>query len=521
MTLTYKDFGLKIDSEFIPKRGAGAPNVVEGFKLHDEVSKFLAKDKELVKLLQLSLDEECYPDPKLKTLTIDIGYYVHSTLKKEKASEVKEKPKNDFKERNYWWLVANPKIWSFSELPVGGHQNYTHYNERGNKRRIFQNFVAAKSGDLIIGYESNPVKQIVALAQVIDNANDKLEFKKIEGLESPIDLNDLKLYQELENMEFLQNPNGSLFKLSETEYEFLMDLIREENPVIAGEKTDQYTKKDFLKEVYLDDIDFDNLHSLLLNKKNLIIQGPPGTGKTYLAKRLAYAIMGERDDSRIEFIQFHQNYSYEDFIMGYKPKEDGFELKYGIFYKFRQKAANNPEKEFFFIIDEINRGNMSKIFGELLMLIENDYRGTFATLAYNGRPFSVPKNLYIIGMMNTAGRSLAMIDYALRRRFVFFDMRPGFDSDGFKAYQEGLNNSLFDELIKQVKDLNNAIKNDASLGEGFTLGHSYFCNQEEVTKEWINRVIEFELIPMLKEYWWDNSELLQNWKKRLRGVLHD
>lgn len=180
-------------------------------------------------------------------------------------------------------------------------------------------------------------------------------------------------------------------------------------------------------------------------------------------------MMGEQDDSRIEFVQFHQNYSYEDFMMGYKPVEDGFELKYGIFYRFCQKAANQPDKEFFFIIDEINRGNMSKIFGELLMLIEKDYRGTKATLAYNGLSFSVPKNLYIIGMMNTADRSLAMIDYALRRRFSFFEVEPGFDSEGFIHYQNGLNNETLNELISKVKDLNHEIALDKSLGKDSAL----------------------------------------------------
>lgn len=224
-------------------------------------------------------------------------------------------------------------------------------------------------------------------------------------------------------------------------------------------------------------------------------------------------------NSRIEFVQFHQNYSYEDFMMGYKPVEDGFELKYGIFYRFCQKAANQPDKEFFFIIDEINRGNMSKIFGELLMLIEKDYRGTKATLAYNGLSFSVPKNLYIIGMMNTADRSLAMIDYALRRRFSFFEVEPGFDSEGFIHYQNSLNNETLNELVNKVKDLNREISLDKSLGKGFCIGHSYFCGRDVCTEEWLHSIVDYDILPMLSEYWFDDANKLQRWENILQGVF--
>ena len=264
---------------------------------------------------------------------------------------------------------------------------------------------------------------------------------------------------------------------------------------------------------------YDTLVAVLKNKKNIILQGAPGVGKTFAAKRLAYSIMGEKDESRIEFVQFHQNYSYEDFMMGYKPVNDGFELKYGIFYRFCQKAANQPDKDFFFIIDEINRGNMSKIFGELLMLIERDYRGTKATLAYNGMIFSVPKNLYIIGMMNTADRSLAMIDYALRRRFSFFDIEPGFDSAGFMKYQQGLNNETFSLLVSKIKELNKEIALDKSLGKGFCIGHSYFCGQTDCTDEWMLAIVDYDILPMLREYWFDDMNKLQRWENILRGVF--
>lgn len=295
--------------------------------------------------------------------------------------------------------------------------------------------------------------------------------------------------------------------------------LEEETPVAAADKIKAYGKAEFLDEVYMTESKYDTLVAVLKNKKNIILQGAPGVGKTFAAKRLAYSIMGEQDESCIEFVQFHQNYSYEDFMMGYKPVSDGFELKYGIFYRFCQKAANQPDKDFFFIIDEINRGNMSKIFGELLMLIERDYRGTKATLAYNGMTFSVPKNLYIIGMMNTADRSLAMIDYALRRRFSFFEVEPGFDSDGFIKYQNSLNNETLNELVSKVKELNREIALDKSLGKGFCIGHSYFCGQTECTDEWLRAIVDYDILPMLSEYWFDDMNKLQRWENILRGVF--
>lgn len=423
----------------------------------------------------------------------------------------------------YWWLNANPRIWSFSDLAIGDEQSYTLYNENGNKRRIFQNFMDAKAGDMVIGYESYPVKRIVAIAQVSrQNDGENLYFKKVEGLAAPIEYATLKDCQELAQMEYFVNPQGSLFKLTKGEYDFIMDIIRESNAgTVKSNAPAPYTKEDFLKQVYMTEERYDTLVALLQNKKNLILQGAPGVGKTFAAKRLAYSMMGEMDDSRIEFIQFHQNYSYEDFIMGYRPQEEGFKLTNGIFYRFCMNAANHPDKDYFFIIDEINRGNMSKIFGELLMLIEKDYRGTKATLAYSGTAFSVPKNLYIIGMMNTADRSLAMIDYALRRRFSFFEMEPGFNSDGFKAYQESLQNETFNALIEQVISLNREIKMDDSLGEGFRIGHSYFCGQETYTEEWMKSVVYYDIIPMLQEYWFDDKQKVRRWENNLSGVFND
>ena len=282
-----------------------------------------------------------------------------------------------------------------------------------------------------------------------------------------------------------------------------------------------YTKEDFLSDVFMSEEEYERLKSVLTFKKNIILQGAPGVGKTYTAKRLAYSLMGEKDIERVKMVQFHQSYSYEDFIMGFRPSDNGFELRKGAFYNFCKKAEPDTSNDYFFIIDEINRGNLSKIFGELFMLIENDKRGASLQLVYSDEKFSIPENLYIIGMMNTADRSLAMLDYALRRRFAFFELQPGFDTDGFKTYQSIINNRKLDNLIACVKNLNYAIVTDESLGEGFCIGHSYFCNltPESVNDQVISNIVEYELIPLLKEYWFDEQTLVREWSESLRSAI--
>ncbi len=281
----------------------------------------------------------------------------------------------------------------------------------------------------------------------------------------------------------------------------------------------EYTVEDFLKEVYMDRSSYDALSRLIRNKKNVILQGAPGVGKTFVAKRLAYSIIGAKDPSRVMTVQFHQSYSYEDFIMGFRPCETGFELRRGAFYNFCKKAEPDSDNPYFFIIDEINRGNLSKIFGELFMLIEKDKRRVELQLLYADENFSVPENVYIIGMMNTADRSLAMLDYALRRRFAFFEMKPGFETDGFCKYQRGLKSAKFDQLIQCVEELNVAIAADESLGDGFFIGHSFFCNLEEASAQTLTEIVEYELIPLLKEYWFDEPLKVKNWIDNLRNAI--
>ena len=282
-----------------------------------------------------------------------------------------------------------------------------------------------------------------------------------------------------------------------------------------------YTPDDFLRDVYMSRESYDSVKAQLMKKKNLILQGAPGVGKTFAAKRLAYSLMGAEDKERVMLVQFHQSYAYEDFIMGLRPTESGgFVPRTGPFYNFCKKAEVDG-RDHFFIIDEINRGNLNKIFGELFMLIEADKRGEEIQLLYKDEKFSVPENLYIIGTMNTADRSLALLDYALRRRFSFFPMKPGFDTDGFRNYQAGLKSEKFNRLIAAVTKLNQYIKDDETLGEGFMIGHSYFCGlkPEEADDITLSGIVEYELLPLIGEYWFDEPSKLAERGEELRSAL--
>lgn len=418
----------------------------------------------------------------------------------------------------YWWLVANPSVWSFTSLEIGETEDYTLHNESGNPRRIFQNFLDAKEGDVVVGYESGKVGRVVCECRVTKSSDgERIWFEKTKELESPIPLEVVKGSEQLADMEFLKAPQGSLFKLTDEEYAVLAEMMDESGDSV-DEGLEPYTRTDFLEEAFIEESRLDELIELLKYKQNVILQGAPGVGKTFAAKRLAYFMMGVKDDSRIKVVQFHQNYGYEDFIVGFKPSGEGFELVDGVFYRFCQAAMERPKEDFFFIIDEINRGNLSKIFGELMMLIEKGYRGHSLPVAGTDRDIVVPKNVYILGMMNTADRSLALIDYALRRRFSFVELTPGFEADGFKKLIDSAKSEYFKPLIKQVTLLNKEISDDAMLGSGFCIGHSYFCGKE-LTDSRLRAVVEYDLIPTLSEYWFDDSDKVSYWSTALRGVF--
>ena len=291
-------------------------------------------------------------------------------------------------------------------------------------------------------------------------------------------------------------------------------------------KSEPYTLDDAKQDLFMEKTTLEKILARLKRKKCLILQGPPGVGKTFVASRIACALMKEQDGNRIETVQFHPTYSYEDFVQGYRPDPNGkspFARKNGIFYEFATKARKDPDRDYVFIIDEINRGNLAKIFGELLMLIEADKRSEkhALRLAYHDEntdtePFFLPPNLHIIGMMNTADRSLAMVDYALRRRFAFVTLAPVFSSDSptadFKAWlkKRKAPDSLIDKIVTRISRLNQAIAKERSLGSKFEIGHSYFCpdnnlESDDAWNAWYDEVIDGEIRPLIEEYFEDGK----------------
>lgn len=511
-----KTVALVLRSGYKFKKGAYADNIRNFLKLYDEISVALKEDTELVEMFTSQLNDACYPDPELRTLTIDIGFYISRHFAQEQDEDFDETDPSLFSDdwfpslseynpgfdKDQWLsLLNNKKIIG----PVWGGVLAAFYGFGGAATctQIAQRYNKTASG--ISGNCTQLAKAIYKNTQcplsTRDNGKSRYWPILFQGKKADSD-----------------TEGGYIWKLRPELFEALteFDIMRFQWDSSLGD----YDEEAFLKDVFMTKEKYSKLVSVLKMKKNIILQGAPGVGKTFAAKRLAYSMMGSKDDSRIEFVQFHQNYSYEDFVMGYKPTDTGFALKPGIFYEFCKKASGQPGKDFFFIIDEINRGNMSKIFGELLMLIEKDYRGTEVTLAYNGQSFTVPENLFIIGMMNTADRSLAMIDYALRRRFSFFEMSPGFETEGFINYQHEKNNDTFDELIRMICDLNKEISSDKSLGKGFCIGHSYFCNIDNCTDDLLESIVNYEIIPMLEEYWFDDDNKLKRWSNTLLGVFN-
>ncbi|WP_454935818.1 McrB family protein [Actinomyces oris] len=415
---------------------------------------------------------------------------------------------------------------------------YTHYGDWGGRPRkaadsVWDYIHAMKPGDIV--YVRRSFNEIVGRGVVRSDYRydeDRSSFRAVRDVEWthvgswPLEqrIGRLMLQRLTENTKYTPDQLNALIGIEDSHSPSSVDERSGNNDL--DEADEHYTSADFLDEVFLRPEDLEQMLGLLRRKKNLILQGAPGTGKTFAAKRLAYALMGQTDDSRLEVVQFHQSTAYEDVVVGLRPTaEGGFAAAEGVFARFCRRAAADPGRDYVFIIDEINRANISKAFGELLMLIEAEHRGEALRLPVSGELLSVPKRLHIIGMMNTADRGLALIDYALRRRFAFFEMRPALDHPGFLRHVEAVGSARLEALVDVVRRLNQRIAEDEALGPGFQIGHSYLClpaagpENPAGTDADVTSVVRYELEPLVREYWFDNPAAMDESIHELESIL--
>jgi 5-methylcytosine-specific restriction protein B len=304
---------------------------------------------------------------------------------------------------------------------------------------------------------------------------------------------------------------------------------KDRSDLVSSEENDDDNPSNSEYEVYYDvnsiieegcfveESDLQNMLDILARKRNLILQGPPGTGKTWLAKRLAYVLQGKKTPDRVVVSQFHENMSYEDFIRGYRPDKDGsLRLIDGPFMDLVKEAKLNPSGKFVFVIEELNRGNPAQIFGEMLTLLEADKRNASEALKLTYQQDSnekvyIPDNLYVVGTMNLADRSLAIMDFAFRRRFGFVNLRPNFGSKWKQWLEEhGLKKSEANNLASSISAINEDISNDPELGHSYCIGHSFFTPTSVISdyEVWVRRVVSSELEPTLSEYWFDRPDIV-------------
>jgi 5-methylcytosine-specific restriction protein B len=426
----------------------------------DAIREIASDDRELISMSHSRLGNDCYQDNNNRMLAMDIAYFTFQLQQaKDEEQKLAAKPiiVADFKK----WLEVptrnNSKPYDYKTIKV-----YVQFIESHVKGRVpsYDGNVNLFTYDTIESFEP----QFVKLNEIIINNGEA----QVNGAFPKV----LRLYEQ-----FLK--------------ERKLPIPPEPKAPVSVPADIAYSREKFLEEVYLTVDDYDSLINQLIRKKNLILQGAPGVGKTFAARRLAYSLIGEKTSERIGFVQFHQSYGYEDFVMGYRPYGSDFKMVDGAFYEFCKKAAADPDNDWYFIIDEINRGNISKIFGELLMLIESDKRSKDYAVHLQGddKTFYVPSNVYIIGMMNTADRSIALIDYALRRRFAFYTLEPAFENENFRDYMESKNSDKLGAVIELVSQLNDEIAADPLLGAGYKIGHSYFCIDDPIDGRLLREII--------------------------------
>ena len=390
-------------------------------------------------------------------------------------------------------------------------------------------------------------KAVMVFAYRSDEVGEKLLERMIERLADPHDL-----YPEFEAAILVKSDGTSIEPkcMIRVRSNPVTDLLERSYPGMSVRTVDRslagvggstvptppFTDEDLSKDAFIPLEELRKMVDLLKRRKNVILQGPPGVGKSFIAKRIAYAAIGAAIPSRVLSLQFHANYSYEEFVEGYRPKEGetGFAVVAGNLRDFVESVVllHESDEACVLILDEINRANLSSIFGEIMSLIEADKRGDqhAIRMLYSREPFFLPENLLVLGLMNTADRSLALVDYALRRRFAFVDLPPRFNAD-FERYlrEKGIPDATIGQLLTAVNLVNRAIKDSAvSLGRGFEIGHSYFCRCPDLSafseadrasqaEAWLGEILQHDIGPLLREYWFDDRDTREEMMQHFLG----
>jgi len=417
---------------------------------------------------------------------------------------------------NYWWLSINPRMIRFRDFDVDDTFFYYFNIEDVNEKKLLNKFLEVKKNEKVIIYErmSGTDGKIIGLCEIEEEYNDnKICFKKTENLTNSISKNLILSLRDIGNIEPLRFENENFFKLSEKEFNIIYKIIDEMNPKFSYMNEEDYLKEDFLNDVIFDADEFDNLKDLILTRKNVILEGIPGVGKTFIAKRIAYAIIGKKATGRILNIEFHKNYSCDEFIEGYRPDDIGiYKYREGCFKHFCNKARNNRDKKYFLIIDEINRGDIIKIFGETFMLLEADKRGkeNYVELSASKERFYIPNNLFIIGTMNYLADSAIISDFAVRRRFCFYKVKDVFDNKKFKNLIE--KSELKKNLVKLIIEINSALDDNKKIGHYYVLKDK---NDFETKK-----TIKYELIPFVEELFKNDISLKNEFTIKLLNLIN-
>jgi predicted Mrr-cat superfamily restriction endonuclease len=425
------------------------------------------------------------------------------------------------------------------------HYMKTHPNENIGRvgkvvSQIWDFIFEIKIGDFIILPLKLHKSKLIAVGKVLgeyqyENLNSIQQFRPVKWLKKDVNINDFD-----NNFVKLFDKHGTVYRIGGlTDVNKLKDMLKRlgvkeidlETMSNMSNKSIQLENNENKKPLSLEDISkityfpiqvLKEIEYLLIEKKQIIFYGSPGTSKTFLARKFSEYFTNNKENVRI--IQFHQSYSYEDFIEGIKPKisengeATGFTLQSGLFKNLVKECVENPTNRFVLIIDEINRGNISKIFGELIYLLE--YRDEKISLTYSPfEKFYIPSNLYIIGTMNSADRSIAFVDYALRRRFYFKEFYP--DTNGDILYSWYKTNNIKEVDPKQIITLLNEINKKISelIGREYQIGYSYFM-VKNLDRIKLKNIIDYAITPLVEQYFFGKKQKVEEIKQIWSSILN-